>query len=87
MWLAYKIFEIAQMADGQESSTRYITMDGGEFSDRGRNWHSRRSGAALVGADGEAFAAYHAEYARLDGLAIGAARHSCVCRKTRSRRS
>jgi NADH-quinone oxidoreductase subunit N len=27
MWLAYKIFEIAQMADGQESSTRYITMD------------------------------------------------------------
>src|ERR1700709_2013755 len=26
MWLAYKIFEIAQMADGQESSTRYITM-------------------------------------------------------------
>src|SRR5471032_2125030 len=27
MWLAYKIFEISQMADGQESSTRYITMD------------------------------------------------------------
>src|SRR5204863_4144939 len=27
MWLAYKIFEIAQMADGQESSTRYITMN------------------------------------------------------------
>ena len=27
MWLAYKIFEIAQMADGQESSTRYIAMD------------------------------------------------------------
>jgi hypothetical protein len=26
MWLAWKIFEIAQMADGQESSTRYITM-------------------------------------------------------------
>ncbi|MCC5788583.1 MAG: FAD-dependent thymidylate synthase [Opitutales bacterium] len=26
MWLAYKLFEIAQMADGQESSTRYITM-------------------------------------------------------------
>ena len=26
MWLAYKIFELAQMADGQESSTRYITM-------------------------------------------------------------
>src|SRR5580658_2862040 len=27
MWLAYKIFEMAQMADGQESSTRYITME------------------------------------------------------------
>src|ERR1700679_1592095 len=27
MWLAYKIFEISQMADGQESSTRYIAMD------------------------------------------------------------
>src|SRR5512135_3646488 len=27
MWLAYKIFEIAQMADGQESSTRYIAME------------------------------------------------------------
>src|SRR5437868_11058332 len=27
MWLAFKIFEIATMADGQESSTRYITMD------------------------------------------------------------
>jgi len=27
MWLAYKLFEISTMADGQESSTRYITMD------------------------------------------------------------
>jgi len=26
MYLAYKIFEIAQLVDGQESSTRYITM-------------------------------------------------------------
>lgn len=26
MFLAYKIFEIAQLVDGQESSTRYITM-------------------------------------------------------------
>ncbi len=26
MFLAYKIFEIAQLCDGQESSTRYITM-------------------------------------------------------------
>jgi len=27
MFLAYKIFEIAQLCDGQESSTRYIKMD------------------------------------------------------------
>ncbi|TVR49000.1 MAG: hypothetical protein EA425_13275 [Puniceicoccaceae bacterium] len=27
MWLAYKLFEIAQMADGQESSTRYIRLE------------------------------------------------------------
>jgi thymidylate synthase ThyX len=27
MFLAYKIFEIAQLADGQESSTRYIKID------------------------------------------------------------
>jgi thymidylate synthase ThyX len=27
MFLAYKLFELSQYADGQESSTRYITMD------------------------------------------------------------
>lgn len=27
MWLAYKLFEISQMSDGQESSTRYITLN------------------------------------------------------------
>jgi thymidylate synthase ThyX len=27
MWLATKMFEIAQLSDGQESSTRYITLD------------------------------------------------------------
>lgn len=27
MWLATKLFEIAQLSDGQESSTRYITLD------------------------------------------------------------
>jgi thymidylate synthase ThyX len=69
MWLAYKIFELAQMADGQESSTRYITMDAAnlpspeelgvpaDLADRWRDVMAR------------AFAAYHAEYARLDALA------------------
>ena len=69
MWLAYKIFELAQMADGQESSTRYITMapaslpapaDLGipaDFADRWQDVMAR------------AFAAYQREYARLDALA------------------
>jgi thymidylate synthase ThyX len=68
MWLAYKIFEIAQMADGQESSTRYITMDASNVpspeelgipSDLAERWR---------GVIARAFAAYHAEYARLDAL-------------------
>jgi thymidylate synthase ThyX len=70
MWLAYKIFEISQMADGQESSTRYITMDAANIptaeevgipADLAPRWR------AMLG---RAFAAYHSEYARLDGLAV-----------------
>ncbi len=70
MWLAYKIFEIAQMADGQESSTRYITMDASNLptpaeigipDDLASRW------TALMG---KAFAAYNAEYARLDAAAL-----------------
>jgi thymidylate synthase ThyX len=69
MWLAYKIFEIAQMADGQESSTRYITMDASNLpsaaeigipDDLAPRWR------ALMA---KAFAAYHSEYTRLDELA------------------
>ena len=69
MWLAYKIFEIAQMADGQESSTRYITMDAANVSspeelgipdDLAPRWRDMIA---------HAFAAYHAEYGRLDTLA------------------
>jgi thymidylate synthase ThyX len=69
MWLAYKIFEIATMADGQESSTRYITMDAANVP------AAEELGLPpdLVGRWRDvvtrAFAAYHAEYARLDALA------------------
>jgi len=68
MWLALKMFELAQMADGQESSTRYITMDANnlpepseigipaDLADRWRELMAR------------SFAAYHAEYERLDAL-------------------
>ncbi len=70
MWLAYKLFEIAQMADGQESSTRYITMDpanipGAEAlgvpDDLADRWR---------GVLARAFAAYNSEYARLDALSV-----------------
>src|SRR5476651_2504180 len=70
MWLAYKIFEIATMADGQESSTRYITMDASNLptadelgipADLAGRWRDVMA---------RAFAAYHAEYARLDALAL-----------------
>ena len=70
MWLAYKIFEIAQMADGQESSTRYITMaptnlptpaELGIPDDLAPRW------TAVMA---RAFAAYQAEYARLDQAAL-----------------
>jgi thymidylate synthase ThyX len=66
MWLAYKIFELAQMADGQESSTRYITMEAtnipsaeelGIPADLAPRWSDVMA---------RAFAAYHAEYARLE---------------------
>ncbi len=69
MWLAYKIFELATMADGQESSTRYITMDAANLpgaeelgvpADLAGRWRDVMA---------RAFAAYHAEYARLDALA------------------
>ena len=70
MWLAYKIFEIAQMADGQESSTRYISLDpaglpGAEElgipSDLEGRWRELMA---------EAFGAYQTEYRRLDALAL-----------------
>lgn len=69
MWLAYKIFEIAQMADGQESSTRYIGMDASNLptaeeigvpDDLAPRWRDVLA---------RAFAAYHSEYDRLDALA------------------
>jgi thymidylate synthase ThyX len=70
MWLAYKVFEIAQMADGQESSTRYITMTPtslpepaniGIPDDLADRWRAVMA---------KAFASYNSEYARLDQLGM-----------------
>ncbi|EDY85077.1 hypothetical protein VDG1235_4711 [Verrucomicrobiia bacterium DG1235] len=69
MWLAYKLFEVSQMSDGQESSTRYIAMDPqniptpdeiGMPVDLAEEWLSIVS---------EAFDCYNKEYARLDRVA------------------
>ncbi len=69
MWLAYKLFEIAQMGDGQESSTRYISMDESSLLEPdelgvpaglAKEWK-----AIMV----ESFRAYQSEYDRLDALA------------------
>lgn len=68
MWLAYKLFDISQMSDGQESSTRYITMEAtslpspeslGIPEDLSERWRAVMA---------RCFEAYNAEYARLDQL-------------------
>jgi thymidylate synthase ThyX len=68
MWLAYKIFEIAQMADGQESSTRYITMDAANLPTAAELGIPDDLAPRWTAVMARAFAAYHAEYARLDAL-------------------
>ncbi len=68
MWLAYKLFEISPMSDGQESSTRYIAMDPANLpapeeiglpGDLVARWREIMD---------RAFAAYRTEYARLDAM-------------------
>ncbi len=70
MWLAYKIFEIAQMADGQESSTRYITMDAANVPSAEELGVPADLAARWRDVLARAFAAYNSEYARLDALAV-----------------
>jgi hypothetical protein len=69
MWLAYKVFEIATMADGQESSTRYITMDAANLPTAAELGIPDDLAPRWSAVMARAFAAYHAEYARLDQLA------------------
>jgi thymidylate synthase ThyX len=70
MWLAYKLFEIAQMADGQESSTRYITLEAGNLPTAEELGVPTDLAGRWRGVLGDAFAAYHAEYSRLDAVAV-----------------
>jgi thymidylate synthase ThyX len=68
MWLAYKLFEISTMADGQESSTRYITMDASSLSSAAELGIPDDLAARWREIMDRAFAAYQTEYARLDSL-------------------
>lgn len=70
MWLAYKIFEIAQMADGQESSTRYITMEATNLPTPGELGIPADLAPRWTALMAKSFAAYHAEYDRLDRAAL-----------------
>src|SRR5271170_4157162 len=70
MWLAYKIFEIAQMADGQESSTRYITMDAANIPSADELGIPEDLAPRWRDVLARAFASYNAEYARLDALSV-----------------
>jgi len=70
MWLAYKLFEIAQMADGQESSTRYITMEPANIPGAGELGIPEDLAVRWQGILARSFAAYRSEYERLDALAL-----------------
>lgn len=70
MWLAYKIFEIAQMADGQESSTRYITMAATNLPTADELGIPGDLAARWSDVMAKSFAAYNAEYTRLDQAAL-----------------
>ncbi len=68
MWLAYKLFEISPMADGQESSTRYIGMEPSNLPSAAELGIPDDLAVRWREIMGRAFAAYGAEYARLDAL-------------------
>src|ERR1700684_232796 len=70
MWLAYKILEIAQMADGQESSTRYIAMDPTNLPDSAELGIPDDLAPRWRDVMARAFAAYNSEYIRLDALSV-----------------
>ncbi len=69
MWLAYKMFEISQMADGQESSTRYITMSSTNLPQPDVIGLPPELADDWTGLMAASFEAYTEEYQRLDRLA------------------
>ncbi len=70
MYLAYKIFEIAQLCDGQESSTRYIKLNTESLltaEEAGIPENLKEEWTSVMG---EAFDLYQKYYKQLDEMAI-----------------
>ncbi len=69
MWLAYRLFELSPMADGQESSTRFIEMTEASLPDWESLGFGRTDGKVMSLFARAAFESYRREYARLDAFA------------------
>src|SRR6202789_67517 len=69
MWLAYKLFEIAQMADGQPARTGSSAMDPPSIAGAAQLGTRADLASRCQGILARAFDAYNGEYARLDALA------------------
>jgi thymidylate synthase ThyX len=70
MFLAYKLFELSQYADGQECSTRYIKLDKTSLPDPGEIGIPPFLAGEWLDYCGLAFELYQETYARLDRQAI-----------------
>ena len=66
MFLAYKLFEIAQLCDGQESSTRYIRLDKSSLPCADEIGVPESCAARWEEVMGRAFGIYHEVYNDLD---------------------
>lgn len=69
MYLAYKLFEIAQLCDGQESSTRYIKLDKSNLSDPASIGIPDNLIPDWMEMMDLSFKIYHDTYSQLDALA------------------
>lgn len=69
MFLAYKIFEIAQLVDGQESSTRYIKMSPESLLSADEIGIPKELRDEWQSVMSESFEIYNREYAKLDEIA------------------
>jgi thymidylate synthase ThyX len=69
MLLAYKLFEFAQLGDGQESSTRYIKMDASSLPSPDVLGLPTQFASEWLEIMQESFSAYKQIYSKLDDLA------------------